>query len=98
VETIDLGTGEGFKNTVLLPQGELGTLIGSAHVFLYIVRCNNCYVSLQDADSDRSVLSGIWFTTERENEDKVFIGVIWVRESGWEKSRFSPQRYQNLVM
>lgn len=36
---------------------------------------------------------GIWFTTERENEEKGFISMIWVRENGWKKSRFSPQPY-----
>lgn len=36
---------------------------------------------------------GIWFTTERENEEKGFISMIWVRENGWKKSSFSPQPY-----
>lgn len=93
-----MGTGEGFENTVLLPQGGLATLIGSVPIFLCIVRCNNRCVSLQAADSDRSVLSGLRFITERENEDEGFIGMIWLRESGWKKSSFSPQPYQNLVV
>lgn len=76
MEIIVLGAGEGFENTVLLPQDGLGTLIGSVCIFSYIVRCNNRCVSLQAADSDRSVLSGMQFTTERENEDKGFISMI----------------------
>ena len=36
---------------------------------------------------------GIRFTTERENEDKDFISMIWVRENGWKKNSFSPQPY-----
>lgn len=55
----------------------------------------NC-LSLQAADSDRSV--GMCFATERENENKDLISVIWVRENGWEKSSVSPQPYYSLVM
>lgn len=36
---------------------------------------------------------GIWFTREREKEDKDIISMIWVRENGWKKSSFSPQPY-----
>lgn len=60
--------------TFLLPQGKLGALLGSAHVLFYITRCNNGYVSLQAADSDRS--AGIWFATETENENKDLISVL----------------------
>lgn len=54
----------------------------------------NC-LSLQAADSDQSV--AIWFATERENEDKDLISMIWLRENGWEKSSFSSQPYYSLV-
>lgn len=77
--------------TSLLPQGKFGALLGSVHVLFYITSCNNGYVSLQAADSDRSV--GIWFATETENENKDLISVLWVRENGWKKSSFSPQPY-----
>lgn len=50
-----------------------------------------CLYKLQIQIDPGSVV--IWFTTEGENEEKDFISMIWVRESGWEKSSFSPQPY-----
>lgn len=34
---------------------------------------------------------------QRENEDKVFISMILVRESGWKTSRFRLQPYHSIV-